>query len=85
MLLRLFYPVSGLYRLIREDDGLQADFMATIHGVNSFAPLRASANEINFRWLSASGSEPLRNREEQARSGTSARPRRLGYSGSKPP
>ena len=34
--------------LIREDDGLQADFMATIHGVKSFAALRASAKEIDL-------------------------------------
>lgn len=48
MLLRPYYPESGLYRLIREDDGLQADFMTTIHGVKSFAALRASAHEIDL-------------------------------------
>src|SRR3954468_23273194 len=36
MLLRPHYPVSGLYRLMRDDDGLQLDFMTVIHGVRSF-------------------------------------------------
>lgn len=48
VLMRPYYPVSGLYRLIRDDDGLQADFMARIHGVRSFAALRASSEEIDF-------------------------------------
>src|SRR5437588_7473591 len=33
MLLRPYYPVSDLYRLTRDDDSLQVDFMASIHGV----------------------------------------------------
>jgi predicted nucleotidyltransferase len=40
------YPVSGLFRLIRDDDGLQVDFMTRIHGVRSFNGLRARASEI---------------------------------------
>lgn len=40
------YPVSGLFRLIRDDDGLQVDFMTRIHGVRSFNSLRARADEI---------------------------------------
>ncbi len=48
VLMRPYYPVSDLYRLIREDDGLQADFMATIHGVRSFAALRAVSEAIDF-------------------------------------
>ena len=38
--LRPYYPVSDLFRVVRDDDGLQLDFMATIHGVRSFAGLR---------------------------------------------
>ena len=35
------YPVSGLYRLIRDDDQMQLDFMTQIHGVRSFNSLRS--------------------------------------------
>ncbi len=48
VLMRPYYPVSDLYRLIRESDGLQADFMATIHGVRSFASLRAVSAPLEF-------------------------------------
>lgn len=48
VLLRPYYPVSDLYRLVREDDGLQADFMATIHGVRSFAALWAASGQLEF-------------------------------------
>jgi hypothetical protein len=48
VLMRPYYPVSDLYRLIRESDGLQVDFMATIHGVRSFASLRAVSAPLDF-------------------------------------
>jgi|SRR5579883_456484 hypothetical protein len=48
VLLRPYYPVSDLYRLVREDSGLQADFMGSIHGVRSFAALRAQADEVKL-------------------------------------
>jgi hypothetical protein len=48
VLMRPYYPVSDLYRLIRESDGLQVDFMATIHGVRSFASLRAASAPLDF-------------------------------------
>ena len=41
-----FYPVSGLFRLSRDEDALQLDFMTTIHGVRSFNSLRSRAIEI---------------------------------------
>ena len=40
------YPISGLYRLIRDDDQLQLDFMTQIHGVRSFNSLRSRAGVI---------------------------------------
>ena len=48
MLLRPFYPASGLYRLMRDEDSLQLDFMATIHGVRSFESLRSRAKRMEF-------------------------------------
>jgi hypothetical protein len=40
---RPYYPASDLYRVVRDDDGLQVDFMTTIHGVRSFEGLRDRA------------------------------------------
>jgi hypothetical protein len=48
MLLRPYYPVSGLYRIVRDDDGLQIDFMSVVHGVSSFQGLRKRAKPIMF-------------------------------------
>jgi predicted nucleotidyltransferase len=45
-LLRPYYPASDMYRLVRDDDGLQVDFMATIHGVRSYEGVRARAAEV---------------------------------------
>ncbi len=46
VVLRPYYPASELYRVVRDDDGLQVDFMATIHGVRSFEGLRDRAVSI---------------------------------------
>lgn len=45
-ILRPYYPVSELYRMVRDDDGLQVDFMSTIHGVRSFAGLRDRSTAV---------------------------------------
>ncbi len=45
VILRPFYPVSKLYRMVDDSTGLQADFMPVIHGVRSFASLRSRAEE----------------------------------------
>lgn len=45
VILRPFYPVSNLYRVVDDASGLQADFMPGIHGVRSFEGLRARASE----------------------------------------
>lgn len=47
-ILRPYYPVSDLFRVTRDLDGLQADFMATIHGVRSFAGLKARATTLEI-------------------------------------
>ena len=48
VILRPFYPVSKLYRLVDDATGLQADFMPVIHGVRSFEGLRdrAAVHEV---------------------------------------
>ncbi len=45
MILRPYYPVSKLYRVVDDAAGLQADFMPVIHGVRSFEGLRLRAVE----------------------------------------
>jgi predicted nucleotidyltransferase len=48
VILRPFYPASGMFRLMRDDDGLQIDFMQTVHGVKSFASLRSRATTVEI-------------------------------------
>ncbi|HEY5914565.1 MAG TPA: hypothetical protein VJA21_28585 [Verrucomicrobiae bacterium] len=48
VILRPYYPVSALYRVANDDRGLQADFMASIHGVKSFNSLRSRAMKIQL-------------------------------------
>jgi hypothetical protein len=43
-----YSPVSGLYRIVRDDDGLQIDFMYIVHGVSSFQGPRKRAKPIMF-------------------------------------
>ena len=46
--LRPYYPASDLYRIVREDDGFQLDFMGTIHGIRSFEGVRARAAVVEI-------------------------------------
>ena len=48
VILRPYYPVSALYRVMNDDRGLQADFMPVIHGVKSFNSLRSRAEKIKL-------------------------------------
>lgn len=43
---RPHYPASELYRVVRDLDGLQLDFMAKVDGVSRFEALRARAVEM---------------------------------------
>lgn len=43
VILRPYYPVSALFRLHRERDGLQIDFMGHIDGVKSYEGVRGRA------------------------------------------
>jgi len=46
VILRPYYPMSALFRVMNDDRGLQADFMPAIHGVKSFNSLRSRAGKI---------------------------------------
>ncbi|CAN5206357.1 hypothetical protein BH09GEM1_BH09GEM1_39150 [soil metagenome] len=46
--LRPFYPASELYRVTRNRDGMQLDFMARIDGIRSFESLRSRAMAVRF-------------------------------------
>lgn len=48
VILRPYYPASGLYRVMNDDNGLQVDFMPAIHGVKSFNSLRSRAEKIQL-------------------------------------
>jgi len=48
VVMRPFYPASELYRVVRDRDGLQLDFMAKVDGVRSFASLRSRAVPVPF-------------------------------------
>jgi predicted nucleotidyltransferase len=47
-LLRPYYPASDLFRIVRDDDGLQVDFMGTIHGIRSFEGVRDRASIVEI-------------------------------------
>jgi predicted nucleotidyltransferase len=47
-ILKPYYPVSDLYRIVNDDQGLQLDFMPRLHGVRSFEGLRARASRVEF-------------------------------------
>jgi hypothetical protein len=42
------FPVSELYRITNDEQGLQLDFMAKLHGVGSFEGLRSRAVAVDF-------------------------------------
>lgn len=48
VVMRPYYPASDLFRVVRDEDGLQVDFMAAIHGVRSLATLQRSAKAVVF-------------------------------------
>jgi hypothetical protein len=46
--LRPYYPSSGLIRLMRDDDGLQLDFMDIVDGIKSLESLRRRSLQIRL-------------------------------------
>ena len=47
-ILRPYYPASDLYRIVRDEDWLQLDFMSTVHGIRSFAGVRDRSTRIDI-------------------------------------
>jgi len=45
-ILRPYYPVSKMFRVVNDDRGLQVDFMPVVHGVKSFNSLRSRAARV---------------------------------------
>jgi len=52
MLLKPYYPVSELFRLTRDQDQLQVDFMGRIDGVRSLEGLRRRATPVDMEGYS---------------------------------
>jgi hypothetical protein len=48
VILRPFYPVLDLFRIMRDDDMLQIDFMTSMAGIQSYEGLRKRAARLNF-------------------------------------
>ena len=47
-ILKSYYPVSDLFRVVNDDQGLQLDFMSRLHGINSYEGLRPRAIDVQF-------------------------------------
>jgi predicted nucleotidyltransferase len=47
-ILKPYYPVSDLFRVINDDKGIQLDFMSRVHGVKSFESLRARSIKVEL-------------------------------------
>jgi hypothetical protein len=78
VILRPYYPVSGLFRLSRDLDGLQIDFMSTIDGVKSFEALRARSEAMVFGgytlWVAGKSKRATGRLHDQAVLDTLSRP-----------
>lgn len=48
VILKPYYPVFDLFRLVNDDQGLQIDFMSRLHGIRSFEGLRSRATTMEF-------------------------------------
>lgn len=48
VVLHPYYPASELYRVLRERDGLQLDFMAKVDGIRTFESLPSRAASTRF-------------------------------------
>jgi len=70
VLMRPYFPVSNLYRLVNDDLGLQADFMTDVHGIKSYASLRSRCHNIDlwgFKLMVADLSDIIKSKKEANR------------------
>jgi predicted nucleotidyltransferase len=70
VILRPYYPASALFRLQRDRDGLQIDFMGQIDGVKSYESVRGRAASFEIggeKLLAASLEDVILNRRETGR------------------
>jgi len=70
VILRPYYPASDLFRITRDEDGLQIDFIATVDGVRSLASLRSRAEVVEFentRLLVATLSDVIQSKKAAGR------------------
>jgi hypothetical protein len=71
VILRPYYPVSALFRLQRDRDGLQIDFMGQIDGVKSYESVRGHAASYEIggqKLLAASLDDIIRSKRAAGRS-----------------
>jgi hypothetical protein len=47
-ILKPYYPVSDLFRVVNDDQGIQLDFMSRLHGISSFEGLRSRSTTVEF-------------------------------------
>jgi hypothetical protein len=47
-ILKPYYPVSDLFRVVNDDQGLQLDFMAKLDGIRSYEGLKSRATQVEF-------------------------------------
>ena len=48
VILKPYYPVSDLFRVVSDEQGLQLDFMPRLHGIRSFEGLRTRSTSVEF-------------------------------------
>jgi len=70
-ILKPYYPVSDLFRVVDDDRGLQLDFMGKLDGVRSFEGLRSRASWVSFgehRLMVASLADIIKSKRAAGRS-----------------
>ena len=48
VILKPYYRVSDLFRVVNDERGIQLDFMSRLHGIRSFEGLRSRSTSVKF-------------------------------------